>query len=122
MEMMISPCDETHFRCNNTRCIYKGNVCDSKCDCQGCEDEVNCSHVYTNDSGMCVLCPIYLSIHLSMHLSHSPAHELLSAPVGVVECLKGKSVECSGRCIAREFFCDGINHCYGNDLTEFGCC
>ncbi|XP_045128800.1 low-density lipoprotein receptor-related protein 4-like isoform X2 [Portunus trituberculatus] len=66
------PCDETHFRCNNTRCIYKGNVCDSKCDCQGCEDEVNCSHVYTSDSG-------------------------------VVECLKGKSVECSGRCIAREF-------------------
>ncbi|XP_063844522.1 G-protein coupled receptor GRL101-like isoform X2 [Scylla paramamosain] len=84
-------CGEEHFRCHNSRCIFKGNVCDSKCDCQGCEDEVDCRHVYVNDSG-------------------------------VTECLKGKSVECNGRCIAKEFICDGIRHCYGEDLTEFGCC
>ncbi|KAK8406764.1 hypothetical protein O3P69_007363 [Scylla paramamosain] len=83
-------CGEEHFRCHNSRCIFKGNVCDSKCDCQGCEDEVDCRHVYVNDSG-------------------------------VTECLKGKSVECNGRCIAKEFICDGIRHCYGEDLTEFGC-
>ncbi|XP_050710992.1 G-protein coupled receptor GRL101-like isoform X2 [Eriocheir sinensis] len=84
-------CTEDHYKCSNGRCIFKGNKCDSKCDCfDTCEDEKNCSHVYTKESG-------------------------------VVECLKGKSVQANGRCIDEQFICDGILHAFGPDITESGC-
>lgn len=40
----------------------------------------------------------------------------------MVECLEGYAVEANGRCIARQFMCDGIKHAIGTDITEGACC
>lgn len=53
---LTGDCTEDHYKGSYGRRIFKGNKCDSKCDCSDtCEDEKNCSHVYTKESGTCGL-------------------------------------------------------------------
>uniref|UniRef100_T1JCU6 EGF-like domain-containing protein n=1 Tax=Strigamia maritima TaxID=126957 RepID=T1JCU6_STRMM len=94
-ELNCKNCTHHEFRCSNSRCIAKANVCDMICDCADtCEDEKNCGQKYLmmGDVPMC---------------SFS----------STIFCPK------TNRCIHENFICDGHNDCqsgaFGSD--EYGC-
>ncbi|XP_064080613.1 G-protein coupled receptor GRL101-like [Macrobrachium nipponense] len=102
-ELHCGDCDaQSQFECPNSRCISKGNVCDSFCDCQPeCADEANCSlSVYGRLDGIsrCSL-------------------------GGSLTCMVGNQDRSRDRCISPQFICDGHNDCHNGQYIsdEYGC-
>ncbi|XP_068222848.1 G-protein coupled receptor GRL101-like [Palaemon carinicauda] len=102
-ELHCGQCDaQSQYECPNSRCISKGNVCDSFCDCQpDCADETNCSlAVYGRLDGIsrCSL-------------------------GGSLTCMVGNQDRSRDRCISPQFICDGHNDCHNGQYMsdEYGC-
>ncbi|CAG2111472.1 unnamed protein product, partial [Medioppia subpectinata] len=95
-------CTNYEYRCSNSRCIPKGNLCDTQCDCAAtCEDESldQCSHYYTKINGLSVC--------------------RREATVACTLSENGKVVE---RCIGTNYTCNGFNDCLRNFADdEYGC-
>lgn len=95
-ELNCRICTDKEFRCSNSRCIAKANVCDMVCDCaETCEDELNCTQYIIVDN--------------------TPICSLINS---TIYCQK------TGRCISELYLCDGRHDCQSgvDGSDEYRCC
>ncbi|CAD5126793.1 DgyrCDS14836 [Dimorphilus gyrociliatus] len=115
---------KTQFLCNyqstEKQCLQKGLQCNLKKDCQGYEDELDCSTLHCRKEN-----PHYCNIQYSStgFLSNGTGFPILLKKLCLDRSCQKEQYKCfyEGYCIGIELVCDGINHClYGDDELDCG--
>lgn len=102
-------CPEGKFRCNTGRCLAPPLVCDGYDDCGDLSDELNCGESLTHH--WLIVNPFMIA-HICMFIL------LVCVPV----CDLAHEHRCAdGRCVSRDWLCDGDHDCLDKS-DELNCC